>query len=214
MQIVMKQIFLNLFPKGKNVIKALVFFLLFSSIMIGQKRKPILPHYDLIKQVVAQDTVIQDWQRRIFKMNVENGKLLPKDTITFINEIKTAKLRVSSKSENEYFKRLLLKMGNKNNQLAKDIGLSFKLKMLNQLPIGYTFEDHESLKGIELVDNPSNQDSYHSFSTPLEIEKDVYLVFWVNKGKGSLNATSQLIKYSIDTNGEAKIIGYYLYSIS
>lgn len=196
---------LESFRKARSAING-VFFLLVIFQLSAQNFKPELVHYDLIKKVISEDTIIHDWQRRILKSKVIKGVLEPVDTVNYINTIKQAKLILDAKALNKNFLEKIKEIQDKD--IIKWIGIKINNTHLSKIPKEFEFKNNTDLKGIKVEKEPNKQLPYHKFSTPLKLERNIYLVYWL-KYNGTLNSSSQFIKYKINSIGEVIILGYY-----
>ncbi len=209
----MQQIILSLFLKAKSVTKTLLFCAVIMVFLNAQDGSMEKAHYDLITKVIAEDTIVQDWQRRILQARVVNGTLEPKDTISFVRKIKTKKLRLYGESLNQSFIKILLENQDQNNNLTRWIGNKINKKTIAEIPLNFQFNKKNFCNGIELINETSKPSSYHRFSNPIEIKSKVFLLYWL-KYNGPLNSSYQLIKYTIDSNGNYILLGYYPMSMS
>ncbi|MFC4221726.1 hypothetical protein [Flagellimonas marina] len=176
-------------------------------------------YYAVIANIIGQDTVVKDFTHKILDNKIKEGKITPRDSAEYVQKIRERELVLDKHIPNSYIRRvfhenLVQSKKGKNTMLFNAFerhGINLE-QILGKIP-NDSLHNPVSLKpGIKLLEEARRSKYSHSFSSPIEIGNNKFLVYHSYYGGANLFRDNYFI-YSIDENGNFKdltwVYGYH-----
>lgn len=172
----------------KNLLSFLLFVLIFWS---SYAQKNSNEAKDIISYVVAKDTLVNKLEGIALSNKIKSGVITKQDSIAYAAQKKSLELRVFKKADNDAFRYYLEMDSKNNNRLAKYLSKEIVTKVIKSIPEN-SIHNIINLKdkGIVAYDKESVSGRCHSFSDPIEISSNRYIVYhylllnmdsWINE---------------------------------
>lgn len=172
----------------KNLLSFLLFALIFWGSYAQNNSNEVT---DITSYVVAKDTLVSKLEGIALSNKIKSGVITKQDSITYAVQKKSLELRVFKKADNEAFRYYLEMDSKNNNRLAKYLSKEIVTKVIKSIPENsiHNILDLKD-KGVVAYYKESVSGRCHSFSNPIEISSNRYIVYhylllnmdsWINE---------------------------------
>jgi len=156
-----------------------------------------LTYYELISDIISRDTLVPDWKNRIIEARIKSGQLEQKDSSRYSNNIKATKLLLFYKKADSLARDALANDMQENQYLMSYLSKEDVNKAISKLPEINGVHDKSSIsKGIKLIVEAPKWESYHKFSSPVMVGKNLFLVYHY-KSTGRFNYKYGVVLFSV-----------------
>lgn len=153
---------------------------------------------------MSQDTIVPDYVKKSIGYRVSIGKMTAQDSVSYIEQIKNRKLELKEVTNNELAKEILTSLDLVKTGVSKYLTADETLALRKKIQPNSVFDKSKINANIDLINGPC-EDSCHSFSLPLQVKENRYLIFHT-RYIGMSTKRAEFILYDINIKGECVII--------
>ncbi len=190
--------------------KNTLFFVMLCLVTSGVAQNLEKATHKLISDLIREDTVFDAIKQRAVKAMMSRNELNTKDSLQYVNFVKSRPLRLNRRKINSKFKKLLKEDYVTNGNLSKEFSSAMVKRMNESLPEEGEWEKISMFDGFELLEMVNDKDGYHGFSDPVLIQDNKYLIHHVRLGI-DIQFVEEYLVFEIDGESYSlkKPIGIY-----
>jgi len=158
-------------------------------------------YYELITDIIFQDTLVSNWKTKIIEAKMKNGKLTRTDSIKYYKVIKNKSLLLYNRKTNSLGKRALLDDLDKGHVLASHFTENELKAIIDNFPEENSFHHSKIIpEKIGLIEDLPKWGVYHKFSSPVSIGENQFLIYHYTSA-GRFNLKYGVIIFTLGDKG-------------